>query len=215
MLRSSREILRGRGDRSAAVLLPLVNRSEPALVGIWRAKRGVHGGQFGFPGGAVESDDRDGWDTALRETREEIGLEDAVESLNCLGEYNTHVSQFRVDVHVGFVDGNPRWRREIAEVDAILEIPLSFLQQLHASLPQVEDVWELPIEAGYEFDPAPFLIDGELPERGAGHRLESADGPLEMPFIWGLSARILYDFLSRAWEPSLKDLIDSKRIRRP
>ncbi|MEE9393976.1 MAG: CoA pyrophosphatase [Planctomycetota bacterium] len=203
------------GDRSAAVLLPIVDRIEPAVVGIWRAQHGIHGGQFCFPGGSVEAGDENAWETAIRETREEIGLEDPVESLSGLGEYNTHVSSFRVDVHVGFVDGNPRWRRQPSEVEAILEIPLSFLQGLHARLPKVEDVWDLPIDAGYDLDPSPFLIDGELPERGAGHRLEAAEGPRDMPFIWGLSARVLYDFLNRAWEPALEDMKSSRRIRRP
>ena len=38
---------------------------------------GVHSGQIAFPGGKRESGDKDHWDTACRETHEEVGIGDA------------------------------------------------------------------------------------------------------------------------------------------
>lgn len=188
-----------RGDRSAAVLLPLVGRDEPHLLGIVRSDVGRHGGQFALPGGMYEDGDIDDWHTALRETREEVGLDQSVRNLGYLGEFNTYVSRYRVRVHVGFLETTQDWRPQESEVAAILEIPIAELARQHADLPRVDDVWTLPIEAGFEFDPAPHCRVGTIPPRGRGHLLQGPEGTREMPYIWGLTARILYSFLQRVW----------------
>ncbi|MCA9322255.1 MAG: CoA pyrophosphatase [Planctomycetes bacterium] len=189
-------------DRRAAVLLPLLGGAEPRVLGMIRTERGHHGGQFGLPGGAIEPDDANAWAAACREAREEVGLTAPPLSLGRLGEYNTWVSSFRVDVEVGYLPESQDWVMQDDEVAGLLELPLSLLTGLHRQLPEVEDVWNLPIDAGYEFDPADYLVRGESPPRGAGHRRTTPDGDLAMPFIWGLTARILYDFLRHVWIPA-------------
>jgi hypothetical protein len=121
-----------------------------------------------------------------------------------LGEFNTYVSRARVDVHIGYVRQPQVWVPQEDEVAAILEVPLELLARLHKDLPRVDDVWNLPIEAGFEFDPEPFLVAGRHPPRGVGHRLTTHEGVREMPFIWGLTARILYDFLRGVWIPATR-----------
>jgi 8-oxo-dGTP pyrophosphatase MutT (NUDIX family) len=189
------------GDRLAAVLLPLLGEGEPAILGILRSPVGLHGGQFGLPGGLLEPGDASPWDCALREAFEEVGLEEPVEFLGTLGEFNTYVSRLRVEVHVGFVPRRQEWVPQEDEVAGILEVPIALLVNLFRHLPRVEDVWDLPIEAGFEFDPEPYLVSGIHPPRGVGHRLTTHDGVREMPFIWGLTARVLYEFLRRVWIP--------------
>ena len=61
----------------AAVLVPIIDRPDvPLLLLTTRAGHlRQHAGQISFPGGRVESGDEDIVRAALRETREEIGIE--------------------------------------------------------------------------------------------------------------------------------------------
>lgn len=190
-------------DHRAAVLLPLILEGEPRILGVWRAAGGAHGGQLGLPGGRIEAGDPDSFAAALRETREEVGLDGPVEWLGRLGEYNTVVSRFRVDVHLARLSRPGPWRLQDQEIAAALEIPLARLLSIHADQPKVGTSWDLPIEVGFEFEPEPYLAGGSIPSRGVGHRRRGADGEVRhMPLIWGLTARILYDFLRLVWIPA-------------
>lgn len=63
--------------RQAAVLLPVVCRNDALSMLFTRRNESMrqHAGQVSFPGGAVESGDSDAIATALRETREETGID--------------------------------------------------------------------------------------------------------------------------------------------
>lgn len=188
-------------DRVAAVLLLVLDLPEPGFLGIVRKESGIHGGQFALPGGGVEPSDPDTWAAAIREAREEVGLAGEPESLGHLGDYDTVVSRTRVSVHVGHLVKPQSWTRQESEVQAIFEIPWSRLTSLGSGLPRVERGSLLPIDAGFEFDATPYCVSGELPPRGRGHRLATRTGTREMPFVWGLTARILYDFVHHVWQP--------------
>src|SRR5262245_58941923 len=62
--------------RPAAVLVPLVDR--PGGMSVLLTQRAAHlsahAGQISFPGGRIETSDRDANEAALRETEEEVGL---------------------------------------------------------------------------------------------------------------------------------------------
>jgi len=115
--------------RSASVLVPVIARGETAHVVLTQRPDDlpVHGGQISFPGGKADARDRDLFETALRESHEEIGLRpDQVSVLGVLDTYQT-VTGFRVLPVVGLVepDFQPQIdRREVAEA---FEVPLSFL----------------------------------------------------------------------------------------
>src|SRR5262245_52128685 len=63
-----------KATRPAAVLVPVVDRSEPTVLLTLRTELPSHPGQIAFPGGKIEAQDRTPADAALREAAEEIGL---------------------------------------------------------------------------------------------------------------------------------------------
>ena len=67
----------------AAVMVPLVERPEGLTVLLTQRASHLknHPGQISFPGGSIEPHDAGPWEAALRETREEIGLEPGFASL--------------------------------------------------------------------------------------------------------------------------------------
>lgn len=187
--------------REAAVVLPLLPGNEPSFIGIVRQNHGTHGGQFALPGGMPEASDESAWHTAVREMREEVGLAGEISNLGFLERYDTHVSQTRVSVFVGALTERQDWVPEPEEVQGIFEIPIRVLREIYAELPRVASGWRLPIEAGFEFDAEPYRVAGILPPRGRGHQLRLGSEIQNMPFIWGLTARILYDFIQHVWIP--------------
>jgi len=85
-----------------------------------------HGGQIGFPGGKEEESDRSHEAAARRETEEEIGIKGAdIDVLGALSSLYIPVSNFQVYPFVGYLDYEPKFNRQVEEVDAILEIPFS------------------------------------------------------------------------------------------
>src|SRR5262249_20394985 len=70
-----RKIAEVRPFRPAAVLVPIVDHPEPAVLLTQRAQHlPDHAGQVSFPGGKIEGGDADPCASALREAEEEIGL---------------------------------------------------------------------------------------------------------------------------------------------
>lgn len=113
----------------AAVLFPIVAREEGYTVLLTRRAAHLrdHPGQVSFPGGRVEDSDVSPWATALRETREEIGL--APESISLLGylpEYRTGTG-FQITPVVGRVRPPFNLRLDPFEVAEAFEVPLDFL----------------------------------------------------------------------------------------
>jgi 8-oxo-dGTP pyrophosphatase MutT (NUDIX family) len=115
--------------RSAAVLVPIVNRPEGLAVLFTERSADLpdHAGQISFPGGQVEPGDLDVDAAALRETEEEIGLpRDRVTVLGRLADYET-VTGYRVTPVVGWVEPPFPVIPDPVEVADVFEVPLAFL----------------------------------------------------------------------------------------
>ena len=113
----------------AAVLVPLVNRSEGLTVLLTQRSADLpdHPGQISFPGGRVEREDPDVGIAALREAEEEIGLpRERVSLLGRLSDYET-VTGYRVTPVVGWVEPPFEVRPDPVEVADVFEVPLAFL----------------------------------------------------------------------------------------
>ncbi|MGD9315253.1 MAG: CoA pyrophosphatase [Anaerolineae bacterium] len=114
----------------AAVLIPLLSKGGEWHVLVTQRTQNVghHKGQISFPGGACEPVDADLQATALRETFEEIGVPpEAVQVLGALDDFVT-ITDFVVAPFVGVIPHPFAYRLNGCEVDAVIEVPLSFLQ---------------------------------------------------------------------------------------
>jgi 8-oxo-dGTP pyrophosphatase MutT (NUDIX family) len=158
----------------AAVLLPLYGwPDDPGLVFTERrADLRRHAGEVSFPGGRRDPGDADLSATALREAQEEIGLNPAaVELWKELPATNTFATGYRIRPFVGRIP-HPReldLQPNPAEVETVLTFSLDVLRANY-------DMRRL-VRRGVPIHTPTYEIEGQL--------------------IWGATARILGELLSR------------------
>jgi 8-oxo-dGTP pyrophosphatase MutT (NUDIX family) len=88
---------------------------------------GPHSAQISFPGGAREAGDNTMEETALRETREEIGVSGPIEILGSLTPLHIPVSNFIVYPFVGWMEEIPVFRPDPTEVQYVIEVSVKEL----------------------------------------------------------------------------------------
>jgi 8-oxo-dGTP pyrophosphatase MutT (NUDIX family) len=163
------------GSVSAAVLVPLVDiDAETHVVFIKRPETmSTHKGEIAFPGGKLDpAIDTDLRSAALREAREEIGLDPGVvEVVAQLTGVATAASRFTITPFVGFLASRPSLSPSPAEVVRVLEVPLS---DLFDDSVYHEERWD-----SFQRDMSVYFFD--LPDET----------------VWGATARILTDLLTR------------------
>jgi len=110
----------------AAVLILLYpSQGETKLVFMKRNEyEGPHSGQVSFPGGAWEAADGSLEQTAIRECREEIGVQESIEILGALTPLHIPVSNFLVSPFVGWMEHTPVFFPDRSEVQYLIEVPL-------------------------------------------------------------------------------------------
>lgn len=118
----------GPGSRSSAVLIlfypydggvgfPVILRP---------VYNGVHSGQVAFPGGKADPNDKDLYETALREAWEEIRAPyEEINILGSLSEIYIPVSDMRVAPVIGTLPFRPEFLPDPREVQEIREVGLS------------------------------------------------------------------------------------------
>ncbi len=116
--------------RPASILIPLIrnkNRWELLFIRRTTVDGDHHSGQVAFPGGREDDGDRNPVETALREAKEEIGIQaEAIEVLGQL-EYMVTITNYRVTPIVGVVDWPLEIRPQASEVERVFSIPLGWL----------------------------------------------------------------------------------------
>jgi 8-oxo-dGTP pyrophosphatase MutT (NUDIX family) len=149
------------GDRLAAVLALLAGADEPELVFTERAAMlSRHAGEMSFPGGLQDPDDADLVVTALRETREEIGVDVASHAvLGALPPVHTYVSGILVTPFVAVVPELPALVVSDAEIARVVRVPLR-------RLAGIEEQRELREENGMTWR-GWWYVDGDTTVWGA------------------------------------------------
>ena len=163
----------------AAVLVPIVDRGEAALVFAQRTEHvGQHKGQISFPGGRIDPGDADDLAAALREAHEEVGLEPRfVHPIGLSTPYQTGTGYLITPV-VGFIRPGFSLVANPGEVADIFETPFSFLMDLD----------------NYE------THERELP---TGEKRRFYATTHEEQYIWGATAGILRALYQRLYGAAL------------
>lgn len=155
--------------REAAVLMPVFEWEHEYHFLLTRRTEEVqtHKGQISFPGGMRE-DGEPLIQTALRETFEEVGIEQR--RIEVLGRFHDYISihNFRVVPFAGFIDGPFTTVPQVREVAEILQVPIRIFL----------DPDRLRVEKNTRYG------DTEVYYYSYGTHQ-----------IWGLTARIIKDFL--------------------
>jgi 8-oxo-dGTP pyrophosphatase MutT (NUDIX family) len=163
-----------KATKPAAVLIPVVERAEPTVLLTQRTPDlASHSGQIAFPGGKIDPADASPQAAALREAREEIGLDPRyIDPIGYLDLYLTF-SGFRILPLLARVEPDYQLTINPAEVADAFEVPLSFLMH-PANHQRLKRDWE-GIERHYYA--MPF-----------GER-----------YIWGVTAGILRNLYERIY----------------
>ena len=169
-----------RGPTAASVLVPLVVRGDDITVLLTKrtAHLSDHPGQISFPGGRAEVFDADPTATALREAKEEVGLDaQHVDVLGSLPTYTTGTG-FIVTPVVALIAPGFRIQADAGEVAEVFEVPLPFLMTpAHHRRHRVQLGGDEPRE---------FL---SMPWQG-----QARDGTPRRYFVWGATAAMLRNF---------------------
>lgn len=174
-----------------AVMIPLmiINGEPSILFEVRSAKLRRQPGEISFPGGKVEGDDLDPQVAAVRETCEELGI--APESIEVIGHVGVLVppAQIAIYAYVGWIDSFNADDVNEDEVEEVFAVPLSYLLNVAPEVHYLK-LSHIP-EENFPF----HLIPG-----GKDYKFRQRDIPEYFYFyedyvIWGLTARILKQFL--------------------
>ncbi len=174
-----------------AVLLPLieVENETHILFEVRSLSLRRQPGEICFPGGKIDPEDSDQRKCAIRETTEELGIneEDIVDLIPLdfmLSTTNNIIYPF-----IGTITTPKRISPNLSEVGEVFTVPLSYFRKTKPAIHKIN--FQIIPEEGFPFD---LIIGGE------NYQWQSR--PIEEYFyqyngkvIWGLTARILAHFL--------------------
>ena len=145
------------------------------------SKLSTHSGEVSFPGGMWEEKDTSLFDTAMRESNEEIGLNK--NNVMDLGRMNYLLSRHKVEVNpfVGYLENHQKFIGNF-EIDEIFDVPVSFLLNNNNILYKEFKRNDLRISM------PSWVYNGNR--------------------IWGLTALITADFLNMCFDAKIDTNID-------
>jgi 8-oxo-dGTP pyrophosphatase MutT (NUDIX family) len=160
---------------SAVLILLYCKDNEPHLVLTLRTDTlGSHKGQIALPGGSKDKTDATFVDTALRETREELGIDlEQVEILRELTPMYVPPSNFLIHPIVAYTSYPPTFNPNIHEVAEVIEVPLLRL-----------------------FDPMNRRIEPRPAASLNGQMIQVPGFDLGKYLVWGATAMILAEFVN-------------------
>ena len=156
-------------EKRFAVLVPLILQEEEVQILLMKRperETAPYSGQVCFPGGALEKDDCDMLDCALRESTEELGI--PPEAVEIIAELDWQQTGFQhaVKPYVGWIEAPLELKPNPAEVDKVLYLPA---RRVKPGLFRTRGHWVDP----------------------HGREREILSFQLSKHEVWGLTARIL------------------------
>ena len=161
----------------SAVLVPITfeNNSANIILTYRSAKLKDHAGQISFPGGRIDKKDLSPIDTAIRETKEEIGIEKKY--INILGNLDNYVTGtgFQILPIIANVIGGYDISINSKEVESVFKLPMSILMNKKNHDIQEKLYYNGEISYNYNFNVINY----------------------ENHFIWGATASILLNLYEK------------------
>jgi 8-oxo-dGTP pyrophosphatase MutT (NUDIX family) len=167
-----REISKENLRPASVFMLFMMKEDQPHILLTKRTEKVKdHKGQISFPGGAYDEEDGDFLATAYRETFEEVGIPE--NEIAYIGRFDDYISisGYRVSTYVGSVKYPVNYDFNEHEIDEHIEVPFSLF--LNREFDRVEK----------------FRIDGV--DHTVYYYIHNGHE------IWGLTARILTDFVKK------------------
>ena len=171
--------------KKAGVLILLLKEDKDDEYKIVFTKRSTelktHSGEVSFPGGKWEEADNSLYETALRESNEEINLN--IENVTKLGNLNFLLSRHKIEVnpYVGYLNKFQEFKGNF-EIDEIFTVPISFLSDSKNVIYKEFNRKDLKV-----YIPS-WVYNGNR--------------------IWGLTAMITADFLNICFNASINTDLD-------
>ncbi|MBW8333462.1 MAG: CoA pyrophosphatase [Prolixibacteraceae bacterium] len=158
--------------KQSSILLLLFPEGEQIYTCLTRrpATMTFHPGQVSFPGGKVEKEDISAEMTALREAREEIGIDTSgIRILGKLSDLYLEVSGFSIQPFLAWADKKPDFVVNPGEVEELILFPISDFVKDETTSETVLDTFTGPLQIKY------YPFNGEI--------------------IWGATAMILSELI--------------------
>tara|TARA_B100000767_G_scaffold212129_1_gene199319 strand:- start:125 stop:706 length:582 start_codon:yes stop_codon:yes gene_type:complete len=167
--------------KKAGVLIAILNYEEyidsPSIIYTQRSSIvSTHSGEVSFPGGMMEEVDADLYQTALRESNEEMNLDPLI--VDKIGRLDYLVSRYDIEVNpfVGVIREKPNLVGN-AEIEEIFDVPIEYLLDKNNMTTQT------------------FQRDNMKLEMPTWYYNEQK--------IWGLTAMITADLLNRCFDANI------------
>ncbi len=167
--------------KKAGVLIAILNYDEyidsPSIIYTQRSSIvSTHSGEVSFPGGMMEDIDTDLYQTALRESSEEMNLDPLI--VDKIGRLDYLVSRYDIEVNpfVAVIDEKPNLEGN-SEIEEIFEVPIEFLLNKNNMTTQTFQRDNMKLEM-----PTWYYNDQK---------------------IWGLTAMITADLLNRCFDANI------------
>ena len=172
--------------KKAGVLIGILYHDEyinnPEIIFTQRSKKlSTHSGEVSFPGGKWDEQDKNLYETALRESNEEINLN--TEDVVLAGSLNYLVSKHKIEVnpYVGLITKKKNLV-DNDEIEKIFTVPLEFLtDKKNAKLHKIERKNRNVIVPSWVYNDQ---------------------------IIWGLTAMITADFVNTCFDAGIEEDLD-------
>lgn len=175
-----------------SLLLPLIEKEDGLhlLFEVRSLNMRRQPGEICFPGGKMDKTDKNTQVTAIREATEELGVQS--KQIKDVYHFGYMVSPFgmKVDAYVGLLNcEEASLDPNSAEVEEVFTVPLAFFLNQDPDVHYVQ--MEVTPEEDFPFQSIPYGENYSWPKRQYKEYFYRYEGRV----IWGLTARILLDFI--------------------